>query len=90
MATKSLSLWSISYLIFFGLFLLFGVLHMWYRNPLIGSFYVTLAFSFYPGFGKPVLTYFQVTVPRGFKYLIALLVLWATIVVGDFTILFKG
>lgn len=83
MKAGSISVWNLGSVLFFGLFLLVGLLNVWYINPIIGAAYIILAMLYIPALDRAVTNQFQIIIPRGLKFLIALLVLWATLAVGD-------
>ncbi|WP_115463027.1 hypothetical protein [Winogradskyella aurantiaca] len=89
MKTGSISLWSFSSFLFFGFFLLIGLLNVWYVSVLFGVLYMLFALVYLPGFDTAVSRILHLNVPRGLKYLVALLVLWGTLAVGDLMELFE-
>jgi len=90
MKTGSISLWSLSSLLFFGFFLLIGLLNVWYVSALVGVLYIVFALVYLPGFDTTLTKLLHLTIPRGLKYLVALLVLWGTLAVGDLMELFEA
>ena len=90
MKSGSISIWSFSSVFFFGLFLLIGLLNIWYVNPLIGGAYIALSMFYLPGIDKVISSQLHISIPRGLKYLVAILVLWGTLAVGDLFELFES
>lgn len=90
MKTGSISLWSLSSFLFFGFFLLIGLLNVWYVSVLFGVLYMLFALVYLPGFDNAVSRVLPFSLPRGLKYLVALLVLWGTLAVGDLMELFEA
>lgn len=69
--------------LFVILFLIIGLLNYQYIHPIPGTFYVLVAILFIP----PLNNYFKekvgIAIPFIFKLIVALLILWATLAVGD-------
>jgi len=83
MKTKALKIGSLSSLLLFGFFLSLGIMNIWFKNIAIGAIYIALSVWYLPGTDAGLKQLFHISIPRGLKFVIALLAIWSSIVVGN-------
>lgn len=74
----------------FILFFVIGVLNLFLIHPVPGAFYLFLSLFYFPRTDDFIKNKFGFTVPFAVKMLLALVVLWATLGVGDLMELFES
>lgn len=72
------------------LFILIGILNMIYIHVIPGLFYMVIALFYFPPFVSWVRQGFSVTIPYFIRIIIAFLILWATLAVGDLVEYFES
>jgi hypothetical protein len=65
------------------LFWFLGIMNAWKIHIIPGLFYLTLSLLYLPLFDSLSVRYLQIKIPFWIKMVVALLILWATLAVGD-------
>jgi hypothetical protein len=90
MKSKVISIWNVGAIFFLGLFLCIGLAYLWRGDLNMAGLYLALALLYIPGIEDALNRLLKLGIPRGLKYLIAILVLWGTLATGHFLHLFSN
>lgn len=74
--------------IFTFLFLVIGILNLFLIHPVPGGFYLILALIYFPPTNSIFNKKFNISISFKIKLIIALIILWGTLAVGDLAELF--
>ena len=81
--TTNSKYWSIINWLFGAIFCITGILNIIYVDPRPGIFYIVLAFLYYPPIEVLTKQKLGYALPNWLKTIIWLLIMWATLAVGD-------
>ena len=70
-------------LIFATIFLVIGILNLFLVHPVPGIFYIVLSFIYTTSFNLIIKKRFGFAIPIFVKIILGLVILWATLAVGD-------
>ncbi len=76
--------------IFGILFFTIGVLNLFLVHPVPGIFYILLAFIYFPPATLFIRKRFGLSIPFALKIVLGLVILWATLAVGELMELFES
>ncbi len=83
-------LWTLFSWIFLFLFFSIGVLNLVLVHPVPGIIYILFSLIYFPPFSEYMKAKFRFTPPIMLKVILAILVLWFTLAVGDLMEMFEA
>ncbi|MBT8238685.1 MAG: hypothetical protein HKP38_07265 [Croceitalea sp.] len=76
--------------VLFALFVVLGVLNLFLIHPVPGVFYMLLSLVYLPPLNRYLKAKLKFSIPTAIKLVVAFLVLWGTLGVGDLMELFEA